>query len=214
MSEQSPSSVIKNHWKSDLLAGFSVALVAMPLALGVSIASDVPPLAGVMTSVIAGFLTTFYRGTSIGINGTSNGMIVITAGAMVSLADPGGAAFNAFPHVLGAFLVSGVLMTLIGALKLGRIGDMLPSSVIYGMLAAIGILIITSQVDDALGTAAAGKSFFKVFLALPLSISNMNLIIFTIALCSFLFSMFYHKLPQRFFAVSYTHLTLPTTPYV
>ena len=182
----------------DLFAGLSVALITLPLALGISYASDVPPLAGVFTSIVAGLLATWLQGTAVGIGGTSNGMIIITASAMVSLADSDGGAFSAFPYVLAAFVVSGVLLTLMGVFKLGKLGHMMPSSVVYGLLAAIGVLIITSQVDEFFGAQAMGKKVTEVFRNLGKTVLASNPVILAIGVFSLAFSFLYQKLPGKF----------------
>jgi carbonic anhydrase len=196
--ENNPQTSFRNSLVPDLFAGLSVALVTLPLALGISYASDVPPLAGVLTSIIAGLLATWIQGTSVGIGGTSNGMIIITASAMVTLADPDGGIFSAFPYVLAAYLVSGAILTALGAFKLGKLGHMMPSSVVYGLLAAIGILIITSQVDDFFGAPAMGKKVTEVFGNLGKTILQANPVIFVLGVFSLIFSFLYVKLPGKF----------------
>ena len=72
---------LRQNLKSDLIAGFSVALVALPLGLGVAIASGAPPVAGLISSIVGGILTTFLRGSYVAINGAGAGMIVVVVSA-------------------------------------------------------------------------------------------------------------------------------------
>ncbi len=73
------------NWQSDILAAISVALVAMPLCLGIAIAAGVPPMAGIFSSVIGGVVTTFFRGSHLAINGPSAGIIAVILSAVAGL---------------------------------------------------------------------------------------------------------------------------------
>jgi MFS superfamily sulfate permease-like transporter len=141
---------IKRFWRHDLLAAFSVALVAIPLGLAVAIASGAPPIAGIITAIIGGLLTTFIRGSHIAINGPGAGLIVVTLGGITLLSDEG--LYNGWSYYMSAIIVAGFVQVVLGTFKLGKYADYLPSSVVKGMLAAIGIIIITSQIHPALDT--------------------------------------------------------------
>jgi MFS superfamily sulfate permease-like transporter len=174
---------IRENWRNDLVAAFSVALVALPLGLGIALASGAPPIAGVISAIVGGLLTTFLRGSHVGINGPSAGLVVVTYTAIQTLSDPG--TNNGFQYVLAAFMVAGVLQVLIGAVKMGKFADLFPSSVINGMLAAIGVIIFASQFHIGLGIEFKGDTAFDNLMAIPRSISVMNIpiaIIFFISL--------------------------------
>lgn len=161
---------LRAHWRADLIAGFSVALVALPLALGIATAAGAPPISGLVSAIVAGLLTTFVRGSKVAINGPGNALIVIVASAFVAF---GGGA-DAFAHVLGAAVVAGGLQVLLGVLRLGKLGDMVPAAVIQGMLAAIGLVIVGKQAHVAFGHAAPPGSPIDVFLALPDSVGDLH----------------------------------------
>ena len=131
------------NWQSDLLASISVALVALPLALGIAIASNMPPMAGILSAVIGGVVTTFFRGSHVAINGPAAGLIAVILGSLVALDDGSGQALN---YVFAAIVVSGGIQVLLGLLKLGRFADLFHSTVIHGILAAIGVIIFAKQI--------------------------------------------------------------------
>ena len=94
------------NWQSDLLAAVSVALVALSLALGIAVASDVPPMAGFLSSIIGGIVTTFIRGSNVGINGPTAGLIAVVLSSLAALEDGSGQTLN---YVLAAFVFSGLM---------------------------------------------------------------------------------------------------------
>lgn len=148
MSNSIPSTGIKGlkeNWRSDLTAAVSVALVALPLALGIAVASGVTPMSGLLSAIIAGIVTTFFRGSNLAINGPAAGLIAAVLGGLAVLD-------NNINYVLAAIVVSGALQILLGLLKMGRFAKLLPSSVLNGILAAIGIIIFAKQIHFALGT--------------------------------------------------------------
>ena len=134
---------LAQNWQSDLIAAVSVALVALPLALGIAIASGVPPMAGILSAVIGGIVTTFFRGSHVAINGPAAGLITVILGSILALDDGSGQSLN---YVLAAIVVSGGIQVALGILKLGRLADVFHPTVIRGILAAIGIIIITKQI--------------------------------------------------------------------
>lgn len=183
------------NWRSDLIAAFSVALVALPLALGIGLASDVPPLAGVISIVVGGMVTTLVRSGHVGINGPTPGLITVIAAAVASLKDPDG---TSLPYVLAAVVVAGIVQILMGALKMGSVGNYFPSSVINGLLAAIGVIIIAKQSHVALGAAPAGGSAVNEITSLHESLWIANPFVAFIGLLSIVILMIHPKVKSRF----------------
>lgn len=95
---------LKENWQSDLLAAISVFLVALPLALGIAIASEASPMSGVFAAVIGGIVTTFYRGSHIAINGPTAGLIAVILGSAFTLNDGSGQTLN---YIFAAVVVAG-----------------------------------------------------------------------------------------------------------
>ncbi len=146
---------LKQNWKNDLIAGFSVALVALPLGLIIAMASGAPPISGVTTAAIGAMIATFIRGSHLVINGPGNTLILLVSSAVIALNDhaPGGQIIplSGYRYCLAAFMCAGVIQMLLGFLRVGRYSDFIPNSVIYGLLAAIGVIILGKQLHTAIG---------------------------------------------------------------
>lgn len=158
----------KAYFKEDFISGFSVSLIALPLCLGIAMASGVPPLAGIITAIIGGILASRVSGTFITISGPAAGLIVITLGAAESM---GGAfaesGFAGYPHALGAIVIGGLIMALLGVLKVGKVGDFFPSAAVHGMLAAIGVIIMVKLLFPALGVKKPSGEILEVMTEIP-----------------------------------------------
>jgi MFS superfamily sulfate permease-like transporter len=197
LSEQkSRIDLYKQYWKQDLLAAVSVSLVAMPLALGIAIASGSPPISGFIAAIIGGVITTFIRGSHIAINGPANSLIVVILAANSLLSVDGQ---NAFPFVLAAICVAGLLQVVIGILKLGRLGEVVPSSVMHGLLAGIGIIILVKQIHVGFGHQSMASSTIGSILEIPKSIFNLNPMITFITLVSLAIMMVYPRVKNKLF---------------
>ncbi|MHC4973709.1 MAG: SulP family inorganic anion transporter [Planctomycetota bacterium] len=135
----------REHAAADLVSGAVVFLVALPLCLGVALAAGAPLTSGVIAGVVGGLVVTLVSRSALGVSGPSPGMTVIVLAAVHDLG------FQAF---LLAVVISGVLQVVAGFLRAGIIGYYFPSSVVKGMLAGIGIILVLKQVPYALGYAA------------------------------------------------------------
>ena len=132
--------------KSDLPSGLVVFLVALPLCLGIAIASGASPFSGIIAGVVGGLVIGSLSNSPLSVSGPAAGLATLVAGAIVSLG--GIENFNLF---LCAVVIAGVLQITLGVLKLGGIANYIPGSVIKGMLTSIGILIIAKQIPHAFG---------------------------------------------------------------
>ncbi|WP_026462627.1 SulP family inorganic anion transporter [Adhaeribacter aquaticus] len=129
--------------KKDLPAGLVVFLVALPLCLGISLASGAPLFAGLITGIVGGVVVSMLSGSALSVSGPAAGLTVIVLNGIQSLGS-----FEAF---LLAGLIAGFLQLVLGFAKAGIIGLYFPSSVIRGMLAAIGLILIIKQIPHFLG---------------------------------------------------------------
>lgn len=129
--------------KYDLPASIVVFLVALPLCLGIALASGAPLFSGIIAGIVGGVVVGFASGSHIGVSGPAAGLAVIVLSAIQEL--------GAFETFLLAVVISGVIQMLLGFAKAGIIGYYFPSSVIKGMLSGIGIIIILKQIPHALG---------------------------------------------------------------
>ncbi|NBR13387.1 MAG: SulP family inorganic anion transporter [Crocinitomicaceae bacterium] len=140
---------LKQNFSSDAVSGFLVFLLALPLSLGIAGASDFTPIYGLITAMIGGLFVSFIAGSPLTIKGPAAGLIVIVAGAVAELGK--GDNDLGWKLALGAVVVAGVIQVLFGILKLGSLADFFPLSAVHGMLAAIGIIIISKQLHILLG---------------------------------------------------------------
>ena len=130
-------------WRHDLPAGMVVFFVALPLCLGVALASGAPLLAGLITGIVGGLVVSRLSGSQLMVSGPAAGLTAIVLAAITELGS-----WNAF---LVAVVLAGALQVALGFLRAGIIGYFFPSAVIKGMLAAIGLILILKQLPYALG---------------------------------------------------------------
>ncbi len=172
---------------NDLPAGFLVFLVALPLCLGISLASGFPPIAGVLTAIVGACITTAISDSELTIKGPAAGLIVIVLGAMQALGYSGGldaeADLQAYRMTLAVACVAGVLQVLFGLFRAGVLGDFFPTAVVHGMLAAIGVIIMLKQLPVAVGQKAVGEPL-EILLHLPHTLAKANPAIAMIGLTS------------------------------
>ncbi|TKB98927.1 SulP family inorganic anion transporter [Pedobacter cryophilus] len=129
--------------KKDIPASIVVFLVALPLCLGIALASGAPLFAGILSGIIGGIVVSSISGSQLSVSGPAAGLTVIVLNAITDL--------GSYDIFLMAIVVAGLIQILLGILKAGTIGDYFPNSVIIGMLAAIGIILILKQLPHAVG---------------------------------------------------------------
>lgn len=170
--DDEPQPTILNSLKADLPAAIVVMLVALPLCLGIAVASGAPPLAGIVAGVVGGIVVPIISRAQLSVSGPAAGLVAIVLAGVSSL---GLEAFAA------AVVIAGVLQLALGALRAGRVASWFPSSVISGMLAAIGVLLILKQIPHTVGwdaEAFGAESFASqgdnTFSRIPHALSAMS----------------------------------------
>ena len=141
-----PNKSIFSTIGQDAPAGLVVFLVALPLCLGISLASGAPLLAGVISGIVGGILVSALSGSAVSVSGPAAGLTVVMLSAIASL--------GSWPAVLAATVVAGVIQILLGVARAGIIALYFPAAVIRGMLAAIGIILILKQLPHFFGADA------------------------------------------------------------
>lgn len=129
----------------DVLAGVTVALVALPLSLAIAIASDAPPASGLVTAIIGGFLISLLGGSRVQIGGPTGAFIVVVAGVIQE---------HGIDGLLLATVMAGMILIAAGLLRVGRFIALVPEAVIEGFTVGIALIIAVSQLKDLLGLSA------------------------------------------------------------
>ncbi len=157
------------HPKEDTVAGFVVFLVALPLCLGIAIACGVPPVSGLIAGIVGGLVVPWISRSALSVTGPAAGLTSIV---LVEVQRLGGV--NPF---LTAVIIAGVLQFLLGVLRAGRFAALVPSAVIKGMLAAIGITIILKQLPVAVGSDGGLSTMLERHSPSAVAITIISLII-------------------------------------
>lgn len=143
------------YLKNDLPAGLVVFLVALPLCLGIALASGAPLFSGIIAGIVGGIVVALVSGSALSVSGPAAGLTVIVLTAIKDL--------GAYEIFLLSVAIAGLLQLTLGFLKAGIIGYYFPSSVIKGMLAAIGLILIFKQIPHALGYDKDSEGDFDFF---------------------------------------------------
>jgi carbonic anhydrase len=176
------------HWRYDLRSGFMVAMISLPFSMGIAITSGAPPICGITSAIIAGFLLPFLGGSYVTVSGPAAGLApaiyagIFTLGSayLGSQATDEDVMREGYPLVLVAIAVAGVLQVILARFKVARLCTILPAAAIEGMLAAIGLMIIVKQVPLILGQKFEAHEFWEILAEVPQKLGTMNVQVFTL----------------------------------
>lgn len=150
---------IKAELSQNFASGLVVFLVALPLCLGIALASGAPPLSGVIAGIIGGIVVGALSNSNISVSGPAAGLTAIVLTAITDL----GGDLKAFELFLCAGLIAGILQLVLGFIRAGSISNYFPNNVIEGMLAGIGIIIVLKQIPHAFGIDTDYEGNEKLF---------------------------------------------------
>lgn len=142
----------------NIFSGFVVSLIALPLALGLAMASEAPPIAGIIAAVVGGVVVSILGGSYVTIAGPGNGLVGVLLIAITTLG---------LNSTYAAIICSGGLLLILGFLRMGKLADYFPSSAIQGMLAAIGLIILGKQFHIMLGNKISRENSIDYLLYIP-----------------------------------------------
>jgi MFS superfamily sulfate permease-like transporter len=179
------------YLRNDAVSGLLVFLIALPLCVGISLASGFPPLAGIFTAIAGAVITTCISNSELTIKGPAAGMIVIVLGCVEDFG--GGGPWTASPAQIAAYkaalavgVAAAVFQIFFGLFRAGILGEFFPGTVVHGMLAAIGVIIMSKQIPVALGISGAKGGPFALLRQIPDFIRNANPAIAMIGITSLL----------------------------
>ena len=153
---------------ANIFAGFVVSLVALPLGLGLAIASEAPPIAGIISAVVGGVVVALLGGSQLTIAGPGNGLVIVLLSSITLLGE--GNLYQGYLFTLAAVALSGMLIFLFGVFRFGALSEFFPASALQGMLAAIGIGILSKQIHVMLGITTAAGSPISLLAQVPESV--------------------------------------------
>ena len=188
---------LKENWKTDAISGFLIFLIAMPLCIAVSKASGFPPIAGIYTAIIGGVLVSLFMTARVTIKGPAAGLIAIAVGAVEELGK--GDNMKGYQLTLAVIVIASAIQIIFGMIKAGRLGDFFPASAVHGMLAAIGIIIISKQIPVLLGTPAKGKEPLDLLAETPELLQSMNPEVALIGMVSLMMLFFLPQMKNKLF---------------
>lgn len=168
----SPTKYADPGVRADVMAGFQVFLIALPLCLGIAMASSFPPVAGLISAIVGGLLATWLGSAPLTIKGPAAGLIVIALGAVSELGH--GDALHGYRLSLACIVVAGVLQVLFALVRAGRLGAVFPASVVHGMLAAIGVIIVSKQAHQLVGVSPHAREPLALLAEIPHSLASLN----------------------------------------
>jgi MFS superfamily sulfate permease-like transporter len=173
--------------KSDFASGLVVFLVALPLCLGIALASGAPLFSGIISGVIGGIVVGLLSKSHISVSGPAAGLTAIVLAEITKL--------GAFDIFLTAVLIAGLIQLALGFIKAGTISNYFPTNVIEGMLAGIGVIIFLKQIPKALGSDVSVGSGLQIFTDVAASFGDVKMGVVIVTLISLAIILVWDKIP-------------------
>ncbi len=180
----------RETFAKDLMAGIIVGIVALPMSIAFGIASGVTPEVGLITAILGGFIASMLGGSTVQVSGPTGAFIVIVYGIIAQFGLQG---------LLIATLLAGVIMVLMGALKLGTIIKFIPYPIIVGFTSGIALTIFSTQIKDLFGlsTGALPADFISKWVVYGSNMGSMNYMALLVGLATILIIIFMPRLTRK-----------------
>ena len=171
MNNTSPLKQFLGGLPKNIFSGFVVSLIALPLGLGLAIASEAPPIAGIIAAIAGGMVVSLLGGSHLTITGPGNGLVIVILSAIVGMGE--GDLYQGYLYTLAAIMLSGLLLFIFGVFRLGALSEFFPTTALQGMLAAIGVGILAKQFHVMLGFTDVKGNTINQLVLIPNSIKNL-----------------------------------------
>ncbi len=179
----------RRFYPQDLLSGLLVFLVALPLCLGIAEASDAPMFSGLLAGIVGGLVVGFLSGSHTSVSGPAAGLTAIVASQIANL--------GSFEGFLVAVILAGVIQLVLGSIRAGTLAEYFPVSVIKGLLAAIGVILILKMAPKVIGNdTALGISDLNSFSQIQSTVSGLHPMAALIGLGSLAFLVVWARVPR------------------
>lgn len=190
-------------FSSDLSAGVTVGVIALPMAMAFAIGSGMKPEAGIVTAIIAGFLTSFFGGSRVAIGGPTGAFVAIVAGIVAS---------HGVSGLLICTMMAGAMLFLMGLVRLGSLIRYIPAPLIKGFTTGIAVIILGGQIRDFLGIQAAvdNSNLITVFLGIIPELGNIHLPTLLVGIVSLVLILLWPAHWQRYVPGSIVAMVLIT----
>lgn len=180
--DEKPENGLKGikHWRYDILAGLVVALVSVPLSIGIAVASGVPPICGITSEIIAGILFPFVGGAYVTISGPAAGLAPVILSSILELGH--GDTVLGYHRLVCVIMMVGLFQIVLCLMKAAKFSHLFPSAAIQGMLASIGLMLTVKQVPNFIGHKYHAHEFFDMVAETPQEIANIDWTVFGLSL--------------------------------
>jgi SulP family sulfate permease len=181
----------KKQISQDILSGIVVGIVALPLAIAFAVASGVSPEKGLITAIVAGFIISLFGGSRVQIGGPTGAFIVIVYGIIEQYGLNG---------LIISTILAGIMLVLMGVLKLGTLLKYFPHPLIVGFTSGIAVVIFSTQVKDALGLEiqVVPSDFIEKWGTYAQNISEINYVTLLVTICTIIITVFSKKSRQKY----------------
>src|SRR4051794_17516343 len=187
------------HWRHDILAGLVVSMISVPFSLGIAVASGAPPICGLISAIIAGLVLPFLGGSYVTVSGPAAGLAPALLAAMVLLGR--GDLKIGYPLLLVAICLTGLAQVVLARFRAARFCSIFPSSVVEGMLASIGLLIIAKQLPLLTGHPFKSHEFWGIVAEAPSQAMSMEPKVFALGIACLALIFVLASLRQRWLKV-------------